>query len=30
MRELLARLKKARKGLVIGNFARGLGERARL
>jgi len=28
MRELLARLKRARKGLVIGNFARGLGERA--
>jgi pyruvate-formate lyase-activating enzyme len=30
MRELLLRLKKARKGLVIGNFARGLGERAGL
>jgi pyruvate-formate lyase-activating enzyme len=29
MRELLARLKRARKGLVIGNFARGLNERAR-
>jgi hypothetical protein len=30
MRELLARLKRARKGLVIGNFARGLRERAGL
>ncbi|MCA1826427.1 MAG: radical SAM protein [Myxococcales bacterium] len=29
MRELLRRLRGARKGLVIGNFARGLGERAR-
>jgi pyruvate-formate lyase-activating enzyme len=28
MRELLARLKRAHKGLVIGNFARGLRERA--
>ena len=27
MRELLRRLRKARKGLVIGNFARGLSER---
>ena len=27
MRELFRRLKEARKGLVIGNFARGLGER---
>ncbi|MBS2024711.1 MAG: radical SAM protein [Deltaproteobacteria bacterium] len=30
MRKLLANLKKARKGLVIGNFARGLEERAPL
>jgi pyruvate-formate lyase-activating enzyme len=28
MREMLARLKRARKGLVIGNFARGLDERS--
>jgi pyruvate-formate lyase-activating enzyme len=28
MRELLARLRKSRKGLVIGNFARGLRERS--
>jgi hypothetical protein len=27
MRELLRRLRGARKGLVIGNFARGLRER---
>jgi pyruvate-formate lyase-activating enzyme len=27
LRELLRRLRRARKGLVIGNFARGLGER---
>lgn len=29
MRELFRRLKRARKGLVIGNFARGLAERGR-
>ena len=28
MRTLLRRLRRARKGLVIGNFARGLAERA--
>jgi hypothetical protein len=29
VRELLRRLRKARRGLVIGNFARGRNERAR-